>query len=265
VGSAVDLSYWQVGVAGLLILVNAAASLALRLGLERRLLLAAARMVVQLLLVGLVLQAVFEQSYWYVVVALSLLMIAAAAVAAVRRVGRRYPGALWDSLLSIWASSWLVGAYAVFAVVQVEPWYDPRYAIPLLGMILGNMVSGVSLGLERLGEELAVQRPRVEALLALGGTRWEAARPAVRQAVRTGMIPTLNSMLVMGIVSLPGMMTGQILAEGQPTKAVKYQIVIMFLIAAGTALALLAVVLLGFRRLFSARHQFLYGRIAEKG
>jgi putative ABC transport system permease protein len=264
-GTAADLTYWQVGLAAALIGVNAAISLVLRLGLGRRLLVAAARMVVQLLLVGQVLRLVFDHATWYVVVSLALVMVAAAAAAAVGRVGRRYPGALLDCLLSIWASSWVLMAYALFVVVQAEPWYAPRYAIPVLGMILGNMLSGVSLGLERLGEELVGQRARVETLLALGATRWEAARQAVRQAVRTGMIPTLNSMLVMGVVSLPGMMTGQILAEGEPTKAVKYQIVIMFLIAAGTALGLLGVLLLGFRRLFSARHQFLYGRLAEKG
>jgi putative ABC transport system permease protein len=78
------------------------------------------------------------------------------------------------------------------------------------------------------------------------------------------MIPTINSMAVMGIVSLPGMMTGQILAGSDPEEAVKYQIVIMFLIASGTALGLISVVLLGYRRLFNARHQFLYGQLTER-
>jgi putative ABC transport system permease protein len=100
--------------------------------------------------------------------------------------------------------------------------------------------------------------------LALGATRWEAARGPVREAIRTGMVPTINSMMVVGLVSLPGMMTGQLLAEGDPMKAVEYQIVIMFLIAAGSSLGTFSVVLLGYRRLFNRRHQFLYGRVLKR-
>ena len=140
--------------------------------------------------------------------------------------------------------------------MRVRPWYTPQYAIPLLGMILGNTLNGVSLGLDRLGSELVGKRDQVEGLLALGATRWEAARPLVQQAVKTGLIPTINAMMVVGIVSLPGMMTGQLLAGTSPVEAVKYQIVIMFLIASGTALGTVLVVLLSFRRLFNEDHQF---------
>ncbi len=106
-------------------------------------------------------------------------------------------------------------------------------------------------------------RQQVEALLTLGATRWEAARPLVQQAVRTGLIPTINAMMVVGVVSLPGMMTGQILAGASPVEAVKYQIVIMFLIASATALGTVSVVLLSYRRLFNEHHQFLDALIAE--
>ena len=104
----------------------------------------------------------------------------------------------------------------------------------------------------------------IEALLALGATRWEAARQPVQQAVRTGLIPIINAMMVVGIVSLPGMMTGQLLAGVSPIEAVKYQIVIMFLRASGTALGTVAVVLLSYRRLFNDDHQFLGSLIAER-
>src|SRR5262249_2564625 len=150
-----------------------------------------------------------------------------------------------------------MGSIALFVIVPVRPWYSPQHAIPLLGMILGNTLSGISLGLDRLGGELRARRTRVETLLALGATRWEAAREPIRHAVRTGMIPILNGMMVVGIVSLPGMMTGQLLAGIAPIHAVKYQIVIMFLIASGTALGVVAAVLLTYRRLFNEHHQFL--------
>jgi putative ABC transport system permease protein len=132
-------------------------------------------------------------------------------------------------------------------------------------MILGNTLNGISLGLDRLGDELSGQRDRVEALLCLGATRWEAAHSAIETAVRTGMIPMINSMMVVGIVSLPGMMTGQLLSGVDPIQAVKYQIVILFLIAAGTALGTISVVLLSFRQLFNSRHQFLYQRLNGSG
>ena len=122
-------------------------------------------------------------------------------------------------------------------------------------MILGNTLNGISLGLDRLGEELAAKRDQVETLLALGATRWEAARGPIQQAVRTGMIPIINSMMVVGLVSLPGMMTGQILAGSPPLEAVKYQILIMFLITAGTGFGVTAALWLASSRLFDERHR----------
>ncbi len=261
--SYIELGPAQVALAALLILVNAAISLGLRLGMERRLLVAAVRTVVQLALIGLVLDWVFSVGRWEIVLGLGLVMALVAGVAAVRRTSRRYPGIWLNSLISMWAASWLVAGVAVLGIVRVRPWWDPQYAIPLLGMILGNTLNGISLGLDRLGEELIARREQVETVLALGGTRWEAAQRPVRQAVRTGMIPIINSMMVVGIVSIPGMMTGQMLAGVSPLSAVKYQIVIMFLIAAATALGTVSVVLLGYRRLFSGRHQFLFGRLRD--
>jgi putative ABC transport system permease protein len=259
-----DLTYYQVALAAMLVLINGSISALLGLGLGRRLLLAAVCTVVQLLLVGLVLEWVFRVDRWYVVLGLMLVMTVVAGSAAIRRVSFRYPGILLSSVVSVWASSWVVTSLALFVIVPVRPWYAPQYAIPLLGMILGNTLSGISLGLDRLGGELSSKRPQVEALLALGATRWEAARDPIQQAVRTAMIPLINSMMVVGVVSLPGMMTGQILAGASPMGAVKYQIVIMFLIASGTALGALSVVLLSYRRLFNASHQFLYQLVNDR-
>jgi putative ABC transport system permease protein len=259
-----ELSYDRVAIAALLILINAGLSLLLRLDLHRQIFVAATRTVVQLLLVGLVLDQVFALRRWYLVVALMLAMVAVAGVAAVQRTERRFAGIWIDALLSIWLSSWLVTGIALVAIVEIEPWYTPQYAIPLLGMILGNTLNGIALGLGRLGEQLVAGRNEVEGLLALGATRWEAAREPIRGAVRTGILPILNSMMVVGIVSLPGMMTGQLLAGVEPVEAVKYQVVIMFLIAAGTALGTVSVVLLAYRRLFNKRHQFLYQHLAAR-
>ena len=261
----IELSAGRLAIAASLILLCGAISLALQLGLERRLLLAAVRTIVQLLLIGMVLKTIFQVDRWYIVLALMATMTLIAGMAAVRRTGRRYPGIWLDSIVSMWASSWLIVAVALVAVIDVRPWYMPQYAIPLLGMILGNTLNGISLGLDRLGEELTSKRDRIETLLALGATRWEAARSPIQEAIRTGMTPVINSMMIVGLVSLPGMMTGQLLAGAEPLQAVMYQIVIMFLIAAGTSLGTLSVVLLGYRRLFTADHQFLPGRLVRRG
>jgi putative ABC transport system permease protein len=260
----IELSYDRVAIATLLILVNGGISLALKLGLERRLLVAALATVVQLLLIGLVLDWIFRVNRWYVVLGLMLVMTIVAGSAAIRRTHIRYPGVWLSSIVSVWSSSWLMTALALFVIVPVKPWFSPQYAIPLLGMILGNTLNGISLGLDRLGGELAANRTQVEAILALGATRWEAARQPIQQAVRTGLIPIMNSMMVVGIVSLPGMMTGQILAGANPVEAVKYQIVIMFLIASGTALGTVSVVLLSYHRLFNSSHQFLSHLVKER-
>ena len=184
---------------------------------------------------------------------------------AFQRTERRYSGMLLDTTLSVWISSWMVLAFAMSAVLQgSREWHDPQYVIPFLGMILGNTLNGITLGLSGVLDGLRGRRDDVETILALGGTRWEAARAPIQRAVRTAMTPIINSMMVVGLVSLPGMMTGQLLSGVPPGEAVKYQIVIMFLIASATALGVIAVVLLAYRRLFNAGHQFRFDLLHDR-
>jgi putative ABC transport system permease protein len=261
----VELTYWQVGLAVLLLLVNGVISLALQLRMERQLLWAGARTVVQLLLVGLVLKWVFQLERWYIVLSLAAFMTLVAGVTAARRNDRRFPGMWLNAVVSVWSSSWLVTAFAMFAVLQgVEKWYQPQYVIPLLGMVLGNTLNGISVGLSTFTEALHNRRDEVESQLCLGATRWEAARKPVQRAVRTGMIPIINSMMVVGLVSLPGMMTGQLISGMTPMEAVKYQIVIMFLIASATGLGTVSVIVLSFFRLFNGHHQYLHELLKQR-
>ena len=260
----IQLSLWDVALASSLILGNALISLALRLGLERSLLFAAARAVVQLLAIGFVLGWVMRTDSAIAVLGIMALMTLIAGFAAVRRTQRRFRGIWISSIVSVWASAWLVSGFALEAVIKVDPWYRAQYSIPLLGMVLGNTLSGISLGLERMMEELVIKRDQVETLLALGATRWEAARLPIREAIRTGMIPMMNMMTIVGLVSLPGMMTGQLLAGVDPLQAVRYQIVILFVIASATALGTVSIVLLTYRRVFNADHQFLAARLTRR-
>jgi len=259
-GQDLSLSAWQVGIAAALILVNGALSVGLGLGLERRLAWAAVRTVAQLLAVGFVLEWVFAHAYWPVVLGIVAVMTLIAGHAT----GSRDSGLRWDGTLSVFGSTWLIGVIGLMVVLQARPWYEPQYAIPIMGMILGNTLTGVGLALERMTGELTATRDQVETILALGGTRWEAARDAARAAVRAGMTPIINQMTVVGVVSLPGMMTGQVLAGQSPLEAVRYQIVIMFLLAASSGLGTVAAVLLAYRRLFSREHQLLSARITQR-
>lgn len=260
----VELQLWQVAVAASLIVVSAAVSVLLQLRLERQLILASVRTVVQLLLIGFILGWLFTEGQAYVVGVMALMTLIAGTVS-VGRCEQSYRGVVLDSIVSIWVTAWCVTVVAVVVVVRPTPWNSPQYWIPLLGMVLHNTLNGISLGLDRFMTELTARRDEIETLLSLGATRWEAARGPVRQAVRTGMIPTINSMMVVGLVSLPGMMTGQMLAGVDPTQAGMYQIVIMFLLAAGTSMGTVSVVMLGYRRLFTPDHQFRLDRLKRRG
>jgi len=122
-------------------------------------------------------------------------------------------------------------------VVGYSPWYDPRYLIPLAGMIIGNSMNGASLAAERLTAEMRERHDELETALCLGATARQAAEPALRTAYRAALIPTMNTMAATGIVALPGMMTGQILSGTEPMLAVRYQIAIMCAITASSITA----------------------------
>jgi putative ABC transport system permease protein len=258
-----ELSTGDLVIAASLVLVNGLVSLGLGLGLGRRLAIASVRTVVQLLLIGLVLEWIFGTRRWEAILVLMLVMTLIAGVSAVQRTEHRYRHIWSVSLVAVMASSWFVTAVALTAIIEPPAWRErpAQYAVTLLGMILGNSLNGISLGLDRLTGELLTGRGEVEMRLCLGATRWEAAQPLVGRAVTTGMVPMINSMMVVGLVSLPGMMTGQILAGAAPLSAVRYQIVIIFLIAAGTALGTTLAVLGAYRCLFNHHHQFLADRI----
>lgn len=252
---------WQLGLAALLILVNVGLSVALRLGLQRSLVVASLRMSAQLLLVGFVLEWVFQLDDPVPVLAVALVMTTLASVSAVNRTSRRVPGVYWDSLLSTTAAAFVVTGLSAVGILRVRPWYDAQYLVPLLGMVLGNILNGISLALDRFTDGVVTRREEIELYLSLGATRWEAAHTLIAEAMRVGMIPTINAMMVMGVVSLPGMMTGQILAGAAPADAVRYQIVIVFMIASAAALGALGVTLLAYRRLFSPSHRLRIDRL----
>ncbi len=259
------LGLWDMAVATLLVVVTGAVSFGLRLGLERRLAWAAFRTILQLLLLGYILSWVFDITQPWRLVPIIAVMLTFASRAALQRAGRRYRGAYLDALATLTLSSLVTTVIVTRVIINVPPWYNPQYLIPLLGMILGNGLTGISLCLDDLLEGFSEGRELVEMELAHGATRWEASREVLQNAVRRGMIPNINAMMVVGIVSLPGMMTGQILAGSDPLQAVRYQVVVMFMIAAATATSCMGVALLAYRRVTNVRHQLRAERITRDG
>lgn len=253
----INLSPWDVAISAALILVSAGISIALGLKMEKRLAYASVRTVVQLLLVGFVLQRVFEINTVIALLPVVLFMLVIAAHTASGRPAYRFRGMGMLSFSVMTVTSLGVTITATGLIIGVEPWFRPSYLIPLLGMVLGNTMNGVSLATDHFLESVKEKGHEIEMELAMGATRWEAARRPVAEAVRRGMIPIVNSMMVVGVVSLPGMMTGQILAGSDPTVAVKYQIMVMFLIAAGASMGAMGMVLFSYRKLFNCRHQLL--------
>ncbi len=265
VRGAIELSWVDMTIAAALVLVAGGVSIALRLGLERRLAVASVRTVVQLLLVGFILRQVFDIDSAWLLLGLLVAMTVVASFAAVGRSTRTFRGVTAQAFITLLLTGLVTTFTVTGAIIGIEPWYRPQYVIPLLGMVLGNSLTGISLSLDHLLERLSAGQRVVEMELSHGATRWEAARAPLAEAVRRGMIPVINSMMVVGIVALPGMMTGQILEGADPMKAVMYQIVVMFMIAAATALGCMLIGLLACRHLFNSRHQLRAELIRPRG
>lgn len=259
----ISLTPLDLGLAALLVVALAGISLWLKLGVTQRLLIAALRTTLQLLLVGLILKVLFENVTLLWVVLISSVMVLIAGREVMARQQRPFRGRWGYALgtLSMFVSAFATTLFALLIIINNDPWYQPQYAIPLLGMMLGNTMTGVALSLDRLTNNAWQQRAVIETRLALGQRWQDALRETVRESVRVGLIPIINAMAAAGIVSLPGMMTGQILSGTAPVEAVKYQILIMFMIAAGTGFAILLASWLGARRLFDERQRLRLDRL----
>lgn len=264
--TTVILTPLDLGMAAALVVGLVLLSRVMHFGLERQLIVAALRMTVQLLLVGMVLKALFDNVHlgWMAVISLVMLLAAGREVTGRQK---RYLKGGWAfglGTLSMFISSFAVTILTLVVIVGPEPWYEPQYAIPLLGMLLGNTMNGIAIGMERLTASVWDQRNAIEQRLMLGYDWHKAIETLRTESIRAGLIPNINSMMAAGLVSLPGMMTGQILGGNPPMEAVKYQILIMFLIAAGTGLGTMTAVWLGSRRLFDERQRLRLDRLQKR-
>ncbi len=261
--NVIALTYVDLIIAASLVLGLAGLSVSLQLNISNKIIIAALRTTVQLTLIGFVLKTLFEHSQLSWVLLLSLIMLLIAGYEVMARQTHRFKGAWAYGIgsFSMFISSFTVAIFALTLVVQPEPWYQPQYAIPLLGMLLGNTMTGIALGVNHLTSTTVQQQNSIEARLLLGQTWKQAISDIQRQSVRVGLIPIINAMAAAGVVSLPGMMTGQILSGTPPLEAVKYQILIMFLISAGTGMGTIAASYFSAQRLFDTRHRLRTDRL----
>jgi putative ABC transport system permease protein len=251
----VDLSYIDLAVVSILVGLTVLLSVVERMGLAQDIIVSCVRAFVQLTLVGIILGALFRNVALHWVALVLVIMTVAAVQAAASRVEHPVRGVVVNLSISVGLTSLLVLAFVIGAVVRPATWYDPQFVIPLAGMTIGNSMTSAALAANRFGAEVRVRQDEIEALLALGATRQQAISGIVRDAVRAAMVPSIAGMMVVGIVSLPGMMTGQILAGRDPQQAVRYQIMIQYMLIFAAIMTSLLQVRLTQRRYFTDAHQ----------
>ncbi|HVP91023.1 MAG TPA: iron export ABC transporter permease subunit FetB [Terriglobales bacterium] len=256
-GGVTSIGGAELLIASLLMLVAGFASYRMKLGMAKDIVVSMVRLFLQLLALGFVLRWVFGNQTWWLVLLILLVMVASATQIASTRVTKA-PGGLKPAMfLSLFVTGLTMAFVVTGLIIRVKPWYGARTVIPIAGMILGNSMSAMAVALDRLFADMDSRTDEILALTALGATAREAAQRSIRNSIRAGLIPTLASMAAAGVVFIPGMMTGQILAGADPLEAAKYQIVVLLMVSASTTACNMLAVLLTYRRRFDVEGFFI--------
>ncbi len=253
------ISYWDLAILSVLVFLLGIFLWLSGFSQVKQLWWGAVRMIVQLLFMGVWLSYVFyaDNPIWIALV--GMVMLSAAGYEITKRQQYRFKklNGLLVGFMALSMTSLVLLVAVLTIVIQPQPWYEPQYAIPLLGMLLGNSMTAIGLGLDTLTRNAVQAKAKIEAQLALGKTAKQSMDFIRQQSYHAAMIPVINMLVAAGIISLPGMMTGQILAGADPMEAVKYQIMIMLLIATSTGFGTLIAVNLACRKLFDSRQRLL--------
>ena len=256
---AAQFTYWNVAAALALLAIALLLSWRQGLGVERDLVVAAVRSFVQLMAIGYLIDLIFGTDHLAYVLLMVLAMVVFAAITSARRL-RVLPRPWSITLLAIGAASAVT--LVLMLVLGIIP-STARYVIPIAGMVIGNSMNVASVTAVRLLEDAQAQRPRIEAALALGASPSQATHGIVSGSVRLAMVPVIDSTKTMGIVFLPGAMTGMILAGADPLEAVRLQVVVMYMLLAAVAMTATATAILVPRRLFTPHQQLR--RLEQRG
>lgn len=247
----IELSLGEVAASLVLVAIAAAVSFWRRADLERDIGIAVVRSAIQLIAIGYVIQAIFDEDNLALVVALLAVMVAFGTYTARSR-ARRVPGALGPIAISLSLAA-AVTLGLVLALGIFEP--EPRYLVPVGGMVIGNAMTAAAVALNRLGDEMHDRAREIEATLALGATSTQAAEPILRRALRSGTITLVDSTKTTGVIFFPGAMTGMLLAGADPIDAVRLQLILLWTLLGAVALSSLVVTTLAYRRFFTPAHQ----------
>ena len=249
--TSIHVAVWQVAASLALVALAAAISRWQRADLERDILVATGRSIVQLTLVGYAIKLIFDaDTIWLVLVLLAAMVFFGAITA--RHRAAKVPESFRPLLIALA----LAGGTTLGLVVALgifEP--TPRYLVPVGGMVIGNAMTASAVALNRLGDEMADARARIEATLALGATAREAATPTIRRSLRSGMIALVDSTKTTGLIFFPGTMVGMLLAGASPTDAVRLQLILLWTLLGSVALAGLIAITLAYRNFFTPAHQ----------
>lgn len=260
-----QLDLWRIGAAFIFVLILLIVLKVKGINREKEVIIASVRMTVQLILAGFLLKYLLQNAH----PALTILVIGVMEIFAIRTIYKRIKKPISTKLKRIIALSMVFGSvssmfFFILVVINAEPWYDPSSFIPIAGMLIGNSMTGINLGVSKLVDGMYNKRNLVESALMLGATPRLASKDIVDSAFDSAILPTINSMTGMGIVFLPGMMTGQILSGVSPIVATQYQIAIMLGIMGSVTLCVLLFVELGYRTFFNEDSQFLISHIDNK-
>lgn len=190
---------------------------------------------------------------WWVVVGYAFIMVLLASYESSARSKYYLHNQFWMVVFPMVTMIGVVSLFAFYVVLKPTPRWAPSYVVPIVGMLLGNCINGVSLSLNSILTSLVESSREVELLLSFGADKYEASARLVREAIRTGTMPLMNSMAVIGIISIPGMMTGQILGGTSVMQAARYQILIMYLIALASFGTIMMEIILALGIMFDSR------------
>jgi putative ABC transport system permease protein len=246
----IPIGNFELLLALLFMLVTVSIVLWLGLGLAKKLTIATLRCYGQLLLLGFVLAFVFTHDSPWLTIGAFLVMIGFGVQNIISLLKNSPYRLFWPVLAAMTVTGIPITFAVTMLVIGVSPWYRAQYVIPLAGMVFGNSMAGIALAAERVFADLEGRRNEVRLLITLGATAWEASLPSVRSAVKAGLVPTINRTATVGVVAIPGMMTGQILAGANPLEAARYQIVVMLMLAAASSLGAISVALWSYKKAF---------------
>lgn len=252
-----NIDIWGLIIAIVMVSIAAIITIFMRIGIAKTLLWSTLRALIQLAVMGYIIGYVIKQHNPWLVALLICFMLVAGVQITLSRAKGVPNGLALPVFLALTVTVLLMISVVAELIVRPDPWYAPQLITPLAGMLLGNTVSALAVGLSRFFESMRERRAEIQTLLALGASSWEAARPSIVSSIRLGIMPTTASLASAGIVTIPGMMAGQIIAGGDPLNAAKYQFVILVTIASLTLIADAIIMLIVYKRCFNAQEQYV--------